>query len=381
MSQKNVKISKKLDSKQKINWTKCSKCELAFLATSNDEVHECFSSNIDSPFVSNDLCLLIQVDHTPGNFIHTIPAFLFILTNIQYFFKELYKDLQIGKDYLFDFAFLNGLTIKTANIQLDDMIVVQSKENQTNLAFTCWPSSQLDCSHIALSSYYLSINGMKQESNVSFYWKKIDKSLIKTAKSVTIEFQPHLSSVRDLNLDNEDENLKQDLNLILFYLKEKHLNKVVLFNQNIFVTFMGQKVVFKITNIRVQPNKNQNKNKHDSKMDLITNQMNLSLTMNETRSGVCENQFKGMIPNDLEFYKIDSKTKIDYIKNGPEPEIEARSQKQIGFNDIGGLEKEIELLKEFFVSPFENNELYKRIGKFGFAIRARQKFEKKTICV
>ena len=34
----------------------------------------------------------------------------------------------------------------------------------------------------------------------------------------------------------------------------------------------------------------------------------------------------------------------------------------IKFNDIAGLNKEIELLKEFFIQPFEFSGLYKQIG-------------------
>jgi len=271
--------------------------------------------------------------------------------------------LEISKDYLYDFAFLNGLTIKTANIQLDELIVVFSKENQSNLVFTCWPSSQLDCSQIALNSYYLSINGLKYEQNSSLYWKKIDKAKIKKAKSISIEFQPYVSSVRDLSFEDDNDSFKKDVDLIITFLKEKHLNKVVLLNQNVFVTLMGQKLVFKIVNIGVQPSKNQNKNKNDLKIDSIADQIEKGLSLTETRSSV-ENQFKEYISKDLEFYKIDCKTKIDFVDNKPEPKTDFSCQKPLGFSDIGGLEKEIELLKEFFISPFEKNELYKRIGKF-----------------
>jgi len=67
MSQKTAKINKMLDLKHSTtNWKNCSKCALAFL----DEAHECFSlnQNFYSVFLSNDLCLLNQVDQTPGNF-------------------------------------------------------------------------------------------------------------------------------------------------------------------------------------------------------------------------------------------------------------------------------------------------------------------------
>ena len=30
---------------------------------------------------------------------------------------------------------------------------------------------------------------------------------------------------------------------------------------------------------------------------------------------------------------------------------------------VGGLEKEIEMLKEFFINPFKFSELYEKIGK------------------
>jgi ATP-dependent 26S proteasome regulatory subunit len=245
------------------------------------------------------------------------------------------------------------------------MIVVQSKDCQVNLVFTCWPSPQLDCSQIALNSYYMNINGMSQRANPNLYWKKIEKSLIKTAKSISIEFQSHLSRFLELNINDEDENLKQDLDLIISILKEKNLNKVVLLNQNIFVSFLGQKMAFKIISIRAQSNKSENKNKKDTNVDLIANKMDKRLNLLETNEKQERlNQFKEIISEDLNFYKIDSKTKIDLVKTKLELKKEPISQNILGFDDIGGLEKEIEQLKEFFISPFENRELYKRIGKF-----------------
>lgn len=269
---------------------------------------------------------------------------------------------------------MNPTTMKYLNLDMGDCILLSSKDKDSihELILTCWPSSQLEASQIAFNKYYTSINALNFDETKLVLVQKLNKTNISACNQMNIEFMSSLSSgsLFISSKSSKDDELTDDLELVVSFLKETLTNKCVTSKQLVFVQYMGQSLVFKVSSL----DKKSAKRKVND-VDSITNQLNETLKFDYNGNKV--NEGKVFIESDLKpvksesfaqngngFSLITAKTVIS-INRGSDlnaEKAETEAVRKYMFRDVGGLEKEIELLKEFFISPFEFGDLYKRIG-------------------
>ncbi len=250
--------------------------------------------------------------------------------------------MQISKEYLFDFAFLNPSTMKLCNLALGDTILIENlnenliKDTNYQIFCTCWPQNLLDPTQIALNKSYLTINGFCVDQNILLH--RISRNDLVHADQISLELVKNLSSTVLFNASNNEN----DFDLILDFLKEIYLNKSISSNQLLQVVYMGQKLVFKI--VKVASNNNLE--------DLNSKLNNLKLT--------ASGHSRQMGP--ISAFYISSSTKFFINDEAKKSENEPNEKEKILFKDLGGLDKEIELIKEIFVDPFKFSTLYNEVG-------------------
>jgi ATP-dependent 26S proteasome regulatory subunit len=72
----------------------------------------------------------------------------------------------------------------------------------------------------------------------------------------------------------------------------------------------------------------------------------------------------------VNLYKIDKNSNFKILNMKLNDDVGVKQDKiLIRFNDIGGLNNEIELIKDLFIRPFDLASVYKDIGKFFFKKR------------
>ncbi|CAF0716586.1 unnamed protein product [Brachionus calyciflorus] len=355
MSSKN---NKKNDLKSKVkSWTQCPKCNLFYYKLSQTTAEHTCPEKLHDLFDSD-----LQKDQL---FIFKNLGFLNIIENP----KDITKDIQINKEYLNNFAFLNPNTMKISNLELGDNILVKiiSNTNKLTSQFTCvcWPSNQIDQSNISLNKNLLFLNGLSIPQTVLV--QKLPKKL--QANEIDIEYVRNLSSI---NLFESESSQLEDTKLITGFLKEIYLNKSVIPGQNLLFNYMGQKLVFKIIYIDAKPESKKcnsknlavNFEKSLSLNDVSKNEKALDLLDLNYKDELVD--FKDVLNFDMSLYTINNKTKFNLVNNfdvkALDFEMPIEKGKKISFQDIGGLDKEISILKEFFIDQFQNDELYKQIG-------------------
>lgn len=139
---------------------------------------------------------------------------------------------------------------------------------------------------------------------------------------------------------------------------------------------MGKKLIFQITNVAKQ--KNSKKKKKENSIDLISEKLtNSSLTDSkeafsdqiQTVISTSDRFFKDSTIS-TQIYQITQRTQLNLRRSSSnseaefdqETEVYSKNESRILFKDLAGLDKEIELLKEFFFNPFEYSDLYNNIG-------------------
>ena len=127
------------------------------------------------------------------------------------------------------------------------MLSSKDKDSINELILTCWPSSQLEASQIAFNKYYTSINGLNFDDIKLVLVQKLNKTNISACNQMNIEFMPSLSSgsLFVSSKPSEDDELSDDLELVVSFLKEKLTNKCVTIKQLVFVQYMGHSLVLK----------------------------------------------------------------------------------------------------------------------------------------
>ena len=260
--------------------------------------------------------------------------------------------------------------MKLCSLELGDTILIKIlSENKIVSQFTsiCWPSNQVEQSQISFNKSFLTLNGLTN-SQLVFVQKYTNKKTL-VANEIDIEYVRNLSSI---NLFNSESFELDDANLILGFLKEIYLNKTILVGQNLILTYMGQILVFKVIYIDY---KVENKKLNTKKLvDKLEKSLNLNETNSETAPGLFETNFKDdlanvkyLIDEETCLYSINNKTKFNLVNNFDLKPIDFESPidkgKKISFDSIGGLDKEIQILKELFVDQFQLDDLYKQIGK------------------
>lgn len=252
--------------------------------------------------------------------------------------------------------------MRLADLKLNDLILLKDINTNTDCVAMCWPSASVDFAQISLNKNYLSLNCIPTNQSVICY--KLPK-------------QPAAASVISLEYLNgvNEFSIEEDASLVMAYLKEAYLGKFVLTKQPLSAVYMGQKLIFKITDISAKDlNNNQPLNNYDS-TDLNTNFETMNLNEKPTSFTdidmkpikLNETQAKQLLIETLamnQIFQVNSKTQFSILTETPKNEINELPEQTLKFkfNDIAGLDKEIELLKEFFIQPFNNSSLYKKIG-------------------
>ena len=364
---KNPVRNQKSTQKSSSQWNQCMKCEFIILKSSNDE-HTCFQLDnfieTNKPFLFNNLIFSTTFEHSKGKFSINQTDLKYILYQNEYLLqkKELIKDLQIGKEYLFDYAFLNPATMRLADLKLNDLLLLKDLNTNTDCVAVCWPSASVDLSQIALNKNYLALNCIPLEQPV------VCSKLTTRSKPASLINLEYVNSANGFSVE-------EDLSLVMAYLKEIYLGKCILSKQSISVVYMGQKLVFKIVSISAKEiPKDKKLNNHESS-DLSSN-FETMLNLNEktatfTEVNMSPSVLSGNLAKQLQIdtlpveqiFKVNSDTQFGIESNAKSEITELPEQiVKFKFSDIGGLDKEIELLKEFFIQPFNHSGLYKQIG-------------------
>lgn len=242
------------------------------------------------------------------------------------------KDFQLlSKDYTFDFAFVHPSTMRTLRIGPADPLLLVRPADSLDMLCTAWPSTQLDLADVSLSKTYLNLNGVKLDSTNNILFARPDPSRCFKAANIDVDL---LINNRELFDEQAETRLIESL------LKDTYLNKHVLDGQSLFLNYMGKQLVFKITRVDARNESSSLADRFDKSLKL-TNNIQLPT-----------------------LYRIDTSTRITISRPHDEDSSPEAVPKVVGFKDVAGLDREIQLLKEFFIQPFEFADAYKKIGYF-----------------
>lgn len=150
----------------------------------------------------------------------------------------------MSKDLLFLYAFLNPSTMQLSGLKLGDLILVKHTSQVYFLAI-CWPTNQVDSWQISLSKETLRLYGVQATSSNS---TRTNLSIFKLNKNIcdyqALEIAVELvdsdgcdlvleESAADDGDSEESERSRNDLDLVLGFLKENYLNKFLIENQQV----------------------------------------------------------------------------------------------------------------------------------------------------
>ena len=269
------------------------------------------------------------------------------------------KELEINKEFLFDFVFINPITMKLCNFKIGNYFVIEDSQGAF-ISVKCWPLLSLQIDRISLSKQIIFENNLNVEM----------PSSIRRIFSINKENMFHISQIT-LNLINLNKHFKlTDLvlnKLLIIYLKGIYLNKFITKSQIISVIYMGQKLIFEIENMitnekQIKEPKSQNDtlNEKFQKLDL-----NTSINFNESNLKPIDSS---SFNKNICLYLIDQKTNFKIVNmigktDAGYDDNAKNAENLIMFKDIGGLKNEIQLLKDLFIKPFQLTKLYKDKGK------------------
>ena len=239
----------------------------------------------------------------------------------------------ISKECAFDFAFLNPATMKLLKVALGDPILLRLAMNESDsieIVCTCWPSTQIDQSDVSITKTYLNLNGIKLD---------IDSSVILFSSHTFDRYKAERVEIELINNRFEDQF---ELNLIESFFKEIYLNKYIISNkQTLLLNYMGQQLFARVVKIHGQED--------------------LSVKLEKSL------KLDGFSCSHV--YEITSSTKFSISSsrsdnNNNIDDVNQSANRTITFKDVAGLDREIQILKEFFINPFEYSHVYRDIGKF-----------------
>lgn len=285
-------------------------------------------------------------------------------SSIVFFNLDIEKEIEINKEFLFDFVFINPNTMNLCNFKIGAPLVVQYSHGQYSSA-KCWPLLSLQVDKIAFSKQFVLLNNMTIDSTSSIQriFMVNDKQIL-SIKQITLNII--------ISNSNKIETLNDaDKKLLLSYLKEIYLNKFIIKNQLLSVIFMGQKFIFEIESMithenRIEETDEANFNENFEKQLKISNSVLTSptakmsnfndLNLKPTSSSLSSNEKIGL-------YLIDKLSDFKILNLKSNDDFDDKSiDNLIKFKDIGGLYHEIELIKDLFINPFEMASVYKDIG-------------------
>lgn len=231
---------------------------------------------------------------------------------------------------MFDFAFVHPATMRKLRIGPADPLLIRL--NSLDVICTAWPSTQFDLADVALLKPYLDLNGVKLDAeNKNVLLARPNPSRCSEAANIEVDL-----------LGRELFDEKDEIRLIESLLKHTYFSKYVLDRQSLSLSYMGKRLIFKITRIDA-------KNEMNTLSDRFEKSLKLKIDI--------------QLPT---VYRIGKSTRITvsnwaHEKKSSSTEVAA---KVVGFKDVAGLDREIQLLKEFFIQPFEFADAYKKIGDF-----------------
>ncbi len=232
--------------------------------------------------------------------------------------------------------------MRSSEFKLNDLLIIKDLNTNTNMLACCWPSPLVDLSQISLNKTYLALNSIQNDQSLICYRLNNNK-VSRIVNNLSLECMT-------TNFD-----ISKDTDLVLAYLKEIYLNKYIQIKQPMSIFYMGNQLIFKIIDIKSKNNQIDKQNDLSSSFDNIMN-------LNENKHLKIETNLIN------EIFQINMNSQISLNKSFHENnEIPEQIQKY-NLTDIAGLDKEISLLKEFFIQPFQYSSLYKQIGIFIYFI-------------
>lgn len=319
--------SKSSANKVGAKWNQCIDCGIILLKSLND-THKCSQEELplsQSFIFKHEFATSCIVEHS----------------------KDVDKDIDIPKDYLVDFVFINPTTMKLCNFKIGDYLVLFSQDIPVCMV-KCWPLNSIELDKIALSKPYLTNNQV----------------IIRKYDSIETLLNLNLTLVQQIpfkiNLFNEDYAYLSE------FFKDIYQNKVILKDQLLNLTYFGQNLQFKVLNLA----KNHQKS---IKIDDLVDNFEANLNLNSQNGLKYDSKFKdaNLEPiksklkanlTQINCFLIDKNTNLTISNVNLDDTKDNGLRKTFSFDDIGGLKDEIELLKELYIYPFDNIELYKEIG-------------------
>jgi ATP-dependent 26S proteasome regulatory subunit len=311
------------------NWfLKCNKC--SYYSTeeskSNDHHHDCNKEKVIKETTQHQF--ILKDDN--------IASLQCIDQN-----DELIKTISINKDVLFDFVFINPITMKLCQFKIGQYVLLRHLINNNSNDYVIqpaivWPSSNIPISSISLNKSYSSHNGFQFTSNSNVLVTNITLP-VSTVNKITLSLNNPLSYYPTVDLNDSNEEHSEEIKLIEAFLKEIYCNKCIGRDQLMFLNYMNQKLSFQIVSIAT----------NDHSINQITDKFNSALNLNEKMGG-------------FSLFKITQATTIE-IKTDHN-KSKKKEKQLLSFENIGGLEKEMATLKEIFINPFQFESLYKEIG-------------------
>jgi hypothetical protein len=275
-----------------------------------------------------------------------------LINNIFTISIDIEKELEIGKEFLFDFVFMNPITMKLCNFKIGNYLVIEDSQGEY-ISVKCWPLLSLQIDRISLSKQIIFDYNLTIEtpSSIRRIFKIIKEDMFDISQ---ITLNPIFSK---LALNEND--LKK---LLPIYLKGIYLKKFITKNQLISVIYMGQKLVLEIENMITNEKK---KKKEENKTDTLNEKfekldLNKSLIFNESNLKPIDSN---LFDKNVSLYLIDQKTSVKII-NISDDEKTKNMENLVMFKDVGGLKDEIKKLKQLFINPFEFSNIYKNLGNY-----------------
>jgi hypothetical protein len=301
-----------------------------------------------------------------------------------------------GQECFFDYAFMNPVTMRAAGLRMGDVCELSDASAPTlpvqfRLVVTCWPLSSCPLTHISLSRSYTSMNQLiwlssdssgsdgsrSRSANVILRARQVDKQRVPLARRVLVDLLPDHYSVYSTcpYMFNSGKLLDEDWRLLNAFLRARHMNKCLLLGQLVYASYMGKRFIFRVKAVD---------SRDKAQLSALADELNARLAITDEvvdlqpqqqqqqRAEFIEGE--GVKPRErplctpTDCFMVGEETTFSILIGSNanadvnEQATDSTARAKPVYADCGGLEKEIETLKEFFVYPFERVGLYKSIG-------------------
>ena len=274
---------------------------------------------------------------------------------------DIEKELEIHKEFIQDFAFINPNTMNLCNFKIGSALAIEYLQGGqiVHSSVTCWPLISLPIDKIALSKQSIFVNNLSVEAT------------IRRIFSILNQKKFHVTQI-SLNLlltkGNKNVNFNDtDSKLLVDYIKEIYLNKFISKSQLLIVTFMGQRLVFEIvtlvSNEKISKQEFNLNEKFEKQLKISSIESSPSAKVGLSFNEVDIKPIDSLNESTVSLYLVDKNTNFKILNMKASVDVkEKKNENLIKFEDIGGLNNEIELIKDLFIYPFELTTIYQHIG-------------------